>query len=701
MQPADRFEALAFLRRVTADDQVDLRPGQWEAIDALVNRRQRLLVVQRTGWGKSAVYFIATRMLRDRSRGFTLIVSPLLALMRNQLEGAGRLGLNARTINSANDEEWGAVHADLAAGRVDALLISPERLANDDFAKRVLAPLAQQLGLLVVDEAHCISDWGHDFRPDYRRLVNILKRMPRGLPVLATTATASNRVVDDIVSQLGQIEVQRGPLMRTSLRLGTLRLPDAAVRLAWLAHWIPRFKGAGIVYVLTKRDAMLVASWLREVGIEALPYFSGVSGGDHPDGDGYREQLEQRLLNNDLKVLVATTALGMGFDKPDLGFVIHYQAPGSVVAYYQQVGRAGRAIDCAWGILLAGAEDDEIHRFFRRSAFPDEAHIRQVLDALAAADGLTIREIESAVNIRYGQIEHALKFLSVENPAPVICQAGRWMRTPIPYTLDRSHVDRLTAQREMEWEEIQNYIDSRTCLMRFLAERLNDPLAADCGQCSVCRQRPLDPTCIEADLIRRAQRTLCQAEVELPLNRQAPPGAIAIDGLSGRIPLNLRAETGRVLAHWGEPGWGRLVAEGKHSGHFSDELVEGAAAMVEERWKPQPPPAWATCVPSLRHPTLNPDFSRRLASRLGVPFVPAVRKVRDNPAQKLQQNRYHQCANLDGAFRIEGPVRDSPVLLIDDVVDSGWTMTIVAALLRRAGSGPVLPLALATAGPGD
>jgi ATP-dependent DNA helicase RecQ len=705
MTTLEHSAALVLLREATAIPNAQFRDGQWEAIDALVNRRAQLLVVERTGWGKSSVYFIATRILRDRGGGLTLIVSPLLALMRNQIDAAGRLGIKALTINSTNTDEWPTYHAAIENNEVDALLISPERLANDQFVEEVLVPMVSSVGMLVVDEAHCISDWGHDFRPDYRRLVNVLKRLPKGLPVLATTATANNRVVNDVVSQLGDIEVQRGSLMRETLRLATLKLPDQATRLSWLAEHVPGLPGTGIIYVLTKRDAVQVAAWLNDNDIDAAPYFSGVRGEGFENSDAYRQHLENRLLRNDIKALVATTALGMGYDKPDLGFVVHYQAPGSIVAYYQQVGRAGRAIDEAFGILMSGAEDDDIHDYFRRSAFPSEENVQLILYTLAQVDEMSVRELESSVNLRKGQIEHVLKYLSVENPAPVIKQGSKWARTPARFTMDQEQIDRLTQQREVEWQEVLDYVDCPTCLMRHLAENLDDELAEDCGLCSVCAGEPIIPEEVNMEMLRSAQRCVRASEFPLECRRQAAPEAFRIYGFlygfRGNLPQELRAETGRVLSQWNDAGWGHLVADGKHAGRLGDELVDAIVEMIEERWKPEPAPKWVTCVPSLRHPELVPVFARQIATSMGLPFVEAVRKIRQNEAQKGQENRYHQCANLDGAFEIVEGIPETPVLLLDDIVDSHWTLTVVSALLLQSGSGPVWPVALAAAGSGD
>ena len=696
VKSTDRHQALALLRQALADPSAEFHADQWEAIDALVNKRQKLLVVQRTGWGKSSVYFIATRILRDRGMGPTLIISPLLALMRNQMMAADRLAINAITINSTNTDEWPGLIETVLDNQVDVLLISPERLANDDFVESVLRPMGNRIGLLVVDEVHCISDWGHDFRPDYRRMVNILKLMPPNMPVVGTTATANNRVLDDARLQLGDIVIQPGPLMRETLSLQTLRLPDQAARLAWLAQHVPEMPGTGIIYVLTKRDAERVAAWLNRCDIDARAYYSGVAAEGFQDSDTYRQFLESQLLNNKIKVLVATTALGMGYDKPDLGFVVHYQAPGSVVAYYQQVGRAGRAIESASGILLAGKEDEEIQEYFRKTAFPNEDHVTSILQALSESDGLTVRQIEEKVNLRMMQVEKVLKLLSVENPAPVLKDGSRWVRTPVLYQMDHEKIQRLTSQRVEEWEKLQGYIDSENCLMLYLAESLDDENPAPCGKCARCLGAPIIPETYATSLAVDAALFLKHSEFPLVCNKQVAKDAFVEYGFRGNLPIDDRAETGRILSRWGDAGWGEQVAEGKHSDNFGDELVEATAEMISERWDPQPSPQWVTCVPSRTHPELVPDFARRLARRLNLPFVPALTKLQDNQQQKFQQNRFHQCRNLDGVFGVIGDVPGGPVLLVDDIVYSGWTLTVTAAILRRAGSGPVFPVALAT-----
>jgi len=692
-----KANALQYLRLAMASKNADFRDGQWEAIDHIVNKRGRVLCVQRTGWGKSMVYFVSAKLMRAQGAGVTLIISPLLALMRNQIEAANRLGLKALTVNSTNQDAWDEVRRDLLADRVDLLLISPERLANDKFVAETLQPVAARIGLLVVDEAHCISDWGHDFRPDYRRIAQILAWLPANIAVLATTATANTRVKEDVAGQLGgKVSVQRGPLIRESLALQSMLMPGPAERLAWLADRIPQLLGSGIVYTLTIRDAERVAEWLRINGVDAHAYHSKKT-------DAERQDLEQALLANDIKCLVATNALGMGYDKPDLTFVIHYQTPGNVVAYYQQVGRAGRAIPFAYGVLLSGEEEDDINQYFRDSAFPPERQVNAILEALSDAEnGMTVRDIEHAVNLRQSHIEKVLKLLEVEPKSPVIRVGSAWCRTVNRYQLDQERIAHLTHQRETEWEEMKRYLASQKCLMQFLAEALDDPSARACGRCAVCLGRPVLPIKTQNATLITAQRFVRRSETPLELRKQWDISALAryrdqFGWTKLNIPLILRGEEGRILSRWGEPVWGESVSRGKALGRFDDELVAAAADLIRNRWPASAPIAWVTCIPSRRHPKLVPDFALRLAHALGIPFRGVIQKSRETQPQKQMENRFHQCHNLDGAFTIEPDAgTHSPVLLVDDVVDSGWTLTLAAALLRQAGTAAVYPFALAT-----
>jgi ATP-dependent DNA helicase RecQ len=681
-----RSNAAELLRRLTGGMADGFRPGQWEAIEQLVERRGRVLVVQRTGWGKSAVYFLATRLLRDRGAGPTLLVSPLLALMRNQIQMAGRAGVRAATINSGNREEWDGIERQVRLGEIDILLISPERLNNDRFRQDVLPDLVKTVGLLVVDEAHCISDWGHDFRPDYRRISRVLRLLPRGVPVLCTTATANDRVVGDIVEQLGDgLRVIRGTLDRESLVLGAVDLPQQAQRLAWLAGALRGLPGAGIVYCLTVDDTKRVAGWLRANGIDAVAY-SGES--EHED----RLVFEEKLLGNKVKVVVATSALGMGFDKPDLTFVVHYQSPGSPIAYYQQVGRAGRAVDRALGILLRGSEDKDIQDYFIRTAFPPKEQAEQVVALLERrAEPVAVSEIEREVNVRRTRAEAMLKVLEVEGA--VERADRRWRRTLQPWRYDLERAERVTALRRREQEAMIRYGATSECRMAFLRRQLDDPEAAPCGRCDNCTGRCVG-SALDQSLVREAYVHLRGWKFEIAPRQLWPAG---LPTPRGRIPPELRLQPGRALSQYGDGGWGTLVKQAKYHEHrYPDELVDAAVRLLRD-WAPDPRPLWVACIPSTTSPSLVPDFARRVAAALRLEFHDVVRRVRQARPQKEMENSAQQLLNVHTAFEIATPVLDGPVLLIDDIVDSGWTLTTVGVALREAGSGIVYPFTLAKA----
>lgn len=679
------------LLREMLGDQANFRPGQWEAIEAIVSRKQRVLVVQRTGWGKSLVYLLATKLLRDQGSGPTLLISPLLSLMRNQINMARNIGLQAFTINSANRQEWEAAQAALSANKCDILLISPERLSNERFQKSILPEMAGRIGLFVIDEAHCISDWGHDFRPDYRRIARILQMLPKGVPVLGTTATANNRVIEDIQHQLGEeLVILRGPLDRETLRLQCIRLANQSERMAWLVENLPKFRGSGVVYCLTVADTQRVAEWLKRNGFNAEAYYAG------NDAEIDRPGLERAFMNNEIQVLVATVALGMGFDKPDISFVIHFQRPGSVIAYYQQVGRAGRAVDRAYGILLSGVEDDEIQDYFIETAFPSVQSMREILDTLASYEMLSFEELLSKINIAQGVLEKALKLLEVDGAIGTTYDGKvRYFRTPNPWQPDTERIERVLALRRAEKSQMQAYLDHKGCLMEYLLRALDDPQPKPCGRCANCRGKGL-PSTVSHELVVQAENFLKGISIIIPPRKRWPFGLFPKQ--KRVIPPQLQNCPGRSLCYYGDPGWGKLVQNSKYcDAHFPDDLVEASLQLILHQWKPDPFPSWLTAIPSHRHPTLVSDFANRMALRLGIPFLPVLVRTGQPPEQKTMQNSTMQAQNVLATLSVEGNVPAKPVLLVDDIIDSGWTLTVAGYLLRSHGSGEVYPFTLAQA----
>ncbi|MET9711519.1 RecQ family ATP-dependent DNA helicase [Nocardiopsis alba] len=695
--------------RALAGDGARLREDQWTAIHALVAERRRALVVQRTGWGKSAVYFVATALRRAEGAGPTVIVSPLLALMRNQIAAAERAGIHARTINSSNTTAWEETYTEVAQGRVDVLLVSPERLNNPEFRDRVLPELAAGAGLVVIDEAHCVSDWGHDFRPDYRRIRSLLHDLPDGVPVLATTATANERVTRDVAEQLqagddrADTLVLRGTLERESLCLSVVELPDATSRLGWLAEHLPRIPGSGIVYTLTVSAAQETARFLNEQGVEVLAY----TGQTDPDE---RRAAEDALLDNRVKALVATSALGMGFDKPDLGFVAHLGAPQSPISYYQQVGRAGRGVERAEVILLPGREDVQIWEYFAGLSFPPEETVRRTLDVLAEAEGpLSPAHLETRVDLRRTRLEQMLKVLDVDGAVRRV--RGGWIATGRPWTYDSARYAQVAAAREREQRAMLDYIATDTCRMEFLRRQLDDPEAVACGRCDVCTGRYW-PTEVDAGRREAATDHLDRPGTPIAPRRQWPTGMDTLGvRLSGKIPPELRAEEGRALGRLTDIGWGtelrRVLAEDAPDAPVDERVLQGVVRVLAS-WNWEERPVGVVAMPSLTRPTLVADLASRLSS-LGrlTPLGslsyrtgrgPGTR--RHNSAMRLEQVYSELVADPELQERVAESqrTRPGPLLLVDDMVDSGWSLTVGAALLRKAGAPRVLPLTLATTG---
>ncbi|MFD7896248.1 RecQ family ATP-dependent DNA helicase [Streptomyces sp. NPDC059743] len=711
-----RTSADSVLARLVGDTTgtARLREDQWRAIEALVADRRRALVVQRTGWGKSAVYFVATSLLRERGAGPTVIVSPLLALMRNQVEAAARAGIRARTINSSNAEEWDTIQDEVAAGEVDVLLVSPERLNNPDFRDQVLPRLAAATGLLVVDEAHCISDWGHDFRPDYRRLRTMLAELPSGVPVLATTATANSRVTADVAEQLGtgagtDALVLRGPLDRESLSLHVLRLPDAAHRLAWLADHLGELPGSGIIYTLTVAAAEEVTAYLRQCGHTVASYTGRTENAD-------RQQAEDDLLANRVKALVATSALGMGFDKPDLGFVVHLGSPSSPIAYYQQVGRAGRGVEHAEVLLLPGREDEAIWQYFASVAFPPEELVRRTLDVLGRAERpLSLPALEPLVELRRTRLETMLKVLDVDGAVHRV--KGGWTATGRPWVYDTERYAWVSRQRETEQQAMRDYASTDGCRMEFLRRQLDDEEAVPCGRCDNCAGTRFEEK-VTAAALDAARGELGRPGVEVEPRKMWPTGlsAVGVD-LKGRIPPGEQSSSGRALGRLSDIGWGNrlrpMLAAHAPDGPVPDDVVNAVVSVLADWAKgpggwasgaadAPPRPVGVVTVASRSRPRLVGSLGDQI-SRIGrmpllgtVEYGPVAADAhvsRTNSAQRVRA--LHEAltvpAELAGALTSAG----GPVLLVDDLSDSGWTLAVAARLLRKAGADGVFPLVLA------
>ncbi|WP_072687906.1 RecQ family ATP-dependent DNA helicase [Rhodococcus marinonascens] len=691
-EPALRDEAERLLREL-AGEHAALRNDQWTAIEALVVHRRRALVVQRTGWGKSAVYFIAAKLLRAHGHGPTIIVSPLLALMRNQVASAERAGVRAATINSGNVTEWEEIHARVAENELDVLLVSPERLNNPDFRDQVLPSLAADAGLVVVDEAHCVSDWGHDFRPDYRRIRTLIAELGEGIPVLATTATANDRVVSDVSTQLGvggaEALVLRGGLERESLHLSVVQIPEATARAAWLAEQLDSLPGSGIIYALTVSAARDVASLLSERGHAVSAYTGQTDAAE-------REALEQDLLGNRVKALVATSALGMGFDKPDLGFVVHLGAPSSPISYYQQVGRAGRSTDRADVILLPGSEDKQIWSYFASVAFPREHVVRRVIEVLDLDRPQSTPALEPLVELGRTRLEMVLKVLDVDGAVRRV--RGGWVGTGEPWTYDTDRYERLERARESEQQAMIDYQRITTCRMAFLREQLDDPDlvsgTSDCGRCDNCTGVRHDTT-VDAEAVRQTRSRLERPGVDLAPRKQWPTGLAKLGvKLSGKITDG--PVPGRTLGRLSDLGWGQRLRAllDEPDGPVPDGVLK-ACIEVLASWDWAERPTSVMAVDSATHPILSASLADRLADVGHLHHLGVLRLRPGRPPVSAANSAYRVAGLVDAWEPPSVPNGTGPVLLVDSLTDTGWTLTMATRTLRASGVTSVLPFALA------
>jgi ATP-dependent DNA helicase RecQ len=686
------------------------RADQVDAVHAVLQPASRVLVVQATGWGKSAVYWAATHAIRNMGAGPTLVVSPLLALMRDQVSAAERAGLKAATVNSTNIDDWDEVFQRLDADAIDVLLVSPERLGNPRFAARLGALLAR-VGLIVIDEAHCISDWGFDFRPDYQRLARALLSTPTA-SVLATTATANERVTQDIGSQLsgdgkagsgsqhGASTVTfRGTLARTSLTLSVVPDLSPLQRYAWIADALEQLPGSGIVYVLTVAEAERLTAFLRSCG-HAVDAYTG-----QVDADT-RLKVEDRLRHNQVKAVVATSALGMGYDKPDLGFCVHVGSPSTPVAYYQQVGRAGRAVAHAEGVLLPSDADERIWDYFATASIPDAATAAKVLQSLGN-DGRSLLEIEADTGVRRGRLEALLKILAVQG---VVDKDGSaWRATGVPYEHDTAKWTALAQVRQQEAGIMRQYAHGQGCLMAYLQTALDDPSPAPCGRCSVCTGHlPFPGLTPSHDKLIAARDFLRGMEVDIEPRKRWPSGVSRKGNIQG-------FDAGRAVAFADDPGWvaelqalkslafraqslnGLGAFDASHSAEPCEvplALLEGAVATLG-RWAKHWP-ARPVCVVPLPAPdmALNQALAAHIARRGKLPLHDVMRWTGGHAPDDAASTPV--VAHLESAIRwvADAELPEGPVLLVASHVRTRWAATVAAALLRERGASQVLLLAL-------
>ena len=662
-------------------ENAEFRDGQYEAIEATLTQK-RTLVVQRTGWGKSLVYFICTKFMREQYRGVTMVISPLLVLMDNQIEAAEKLGLKCDALNSSVKDRRKDIISSLENDELDMIFVTPETLFSADVQEHLKNI---KIGLFVIDEAHCISDWGHDFRLEYGKLNDVIKSLPDNVPILCTTATANDRVVEDVDNQLGGATcISRGPLSRKSLSIQVLKMQSRIERYAWLLENIPKLPGSGIIYCLTQRDCDYLSDFLNKNGISAAAYYSR-SGGE--EAEKLNTEAIEKFSRNEIKAIVATIKLGMGYDKGDIAFVIHYQIPENIVSYYQQIGRAGRNIDDAYTFLMCGEEDRDIIDYFIKTAFPKKEETDAVMDIISRNDGIKQSQLESELNIRRNRMKKSIMFLS--HDGFIRKDGSQYYATAKKYVYNKEHYDKITAMRIKEAEQMRELIDTDKCYSRFAVNCLDDFTAEDCGRCANCLGHDILPSKASSESIKKAADYVDGQRFTIE-----PRKKWADLDVTGKSIIQFQNQNGICLSRYGEAGYGELVKRGKYeTKRFSEELVGKSAAMLSEFVRKNDIECMCP-VPSLRSNIVS-DFAKRLAEALKIEYAELLVK-KDAPPQKNMENSVHQCKNaFNSFFASESEDLPKNLLLVDDIVDSKWTFTVCGYKLMEAGCEKVYPYALA------
>lgn len=688
-----RKQANDILKEFYGED-AKFRPGQ---LDAIVNTVQgrRSLVVQKTGWGKSIVYFIACKILRQENKGLTLIISPLLALMNNQIEAAEKLNLNIATVNSdLKGEKEDKVYQSL--NELDALIISPERLGNERFNDELMHSQVS-IAALVVDEAHCISDWGHDFRPDYQRIVKLISVLPEGLPILGTTATANNRVIEDIRAQLGEdLFVTRGDLMRKELQIQVNPSQSNKEKLAWLVDCLlhdDRLKNKkGLIYCLTINDCIRVSQFLQNYGISAAPYYSARKED--------KEQVEENFAKfeaGEIKVLVCTIKLGMGYDASDIRYVIHYQLPKNIIAYYQQIGRAGRDGQDAYIILMHGEQDEEILTSFIRSAHVKPEKIKELIQLLTTA-GKSKQEIMEKVDIRDSKFNEISKYLLVHDYIYKERPEGRWVyyaniNKTFNIEAEQERQLKLFTIRQGEINELKEFLSLKSCYMQFIANCLDAPDGVNsCGHCENCQHHLLFNYTGE-QYLKDAEKHLSISKARITPRTQWGNGS--------KIATELQAKKGWVFCNEYHSGVGSTLQDCKYrTGKLTPQLIDWLTRFLMKELREEQVNIDAIVgVPSKRYPDFVRGFSKELATNLNIPYIDAIEKTAIGKEQKSINNSIHQQRNIEETIKIhpEG-IFNKTILLTDDIINSGWSFTVIAAMLLKAGAKAVYPFAILSTG---
>lgn len=638
---------------------------QWSAIEKLLNG-ERILMIQRTGFGKSLVYqFAATQ-----HPGTTVIFSPLIALMRDQVNSLKKRGIEAAYINSTlTPEEKQETLSKAIQGHYKMLYIAPERQEDEEWQDTVRQI---NLSMIVVDEAHCISVWGHDFRPSYRRIVNLVRQLQADFPVFACTATATKRVQEDIELQFDnrKLTVLRGDLTRPNFRLGVIKAESQEAKMIGVLEFVLEQKGTGIIYCGTQVESEQYSKWLEFNGINSTYYTAGL------DNDT-RKSIETGLMNNEFKCVVSTNALGMGIDKPDIRFIVHTQIPTSPLHYYQEIGRAGRDGLPTEIALFYNDQDNKLPESFINNSRPSIAKYHRIISVIQS-ESISLYNLIRKVNLKKTQVNVILNDLIDQRIAVKYGKSNRYEYKFGAPKLDDSKFKELRNAKMNDFKEMLSYVESLNCRMTFLRTYLGDPTHSTCGHCDVDQDRVFNVSIDEAGLKKVEEFR----ETYFPILEVSTKTNILVDGVAA--------------SYYGVTNVGSVLHRCKYDGggDFPDFLLKKTLKAFRKHYG-QAEFDLVLYVPPTESGDLVKNFAEKVAKVLKFPISDALIKTRDTEPQKGFESSISKKDNLIGAFDCTEDISGKSILLIDDIFDSGQTIKCVADILKHKGVHIVAPLTIA------
>jgi len=645
---------------------------QWETISKILNG-ERVLLIEKTGFGKSLCYqFPATTF-----EGLTVIFSPLIALMRDQVKKLNALGIQARCINSEQTpEENNEIIEDAKLGKLKILYIAPERQESPAW---IDATQEMKLSMVVIDEAHCISVWGHDFRTAFKRIINLVNLLPQGMPVLATTATATKRVEGDIMQQIGNgVQVIRGSLMRDNFSLFVLKVNSEDEKLIWLGQNLDKLPDSGIIYTGTRSNTEIYSNYLTWLGIPVSNYNAGLNAES-------RIQVEDGLIANKWKAIVSTNALGMGIDKPDIRFVIHTQMPQSPIHYYQEIGRAGRDGNPSIIILLFNPNEDvKLPRSFIESGKPSIEKYNKVINALKS-QMLGERDLQKATNLTQTPIR-VIKADLIEQKIIREIAGKKYEYIMNAPALDTKSFEALRNDKLKELESMIDYIETKKSRMNFLCEYLGDAPNASFTNCD------------NTGLPKLSVKVTDEWTKKLNDFREQYFPELEVESKDSNIVNGLAA------SYYGVSTVAEALHRSKYEkgGDFPDFLLRLTLKAIRKKLGKEKVDL-VLYVPPTSSGNLVRNFAEKIAATLKVSISHDLTKVRTTEPQKIFQNSWLKKDNVSGAFSYTEPdeIEGKSILLIDDIFDSGATLKEIGKLLTKFGARQIIPIVIAKTVGGD